>query len=310
MSRILLGAAVAAGALFCAAPVLAKESCSRHQLQSAVKSYLAAQKAGDPSKVKAAKSLTYKEDRKPAEIGKGVLTKKLDIQFQRSLLDTEQCETFTEMVDSKAPNVLGVHLTVKKGKVAEIDTLVTKPGDWLFNAKNFLAWAPEEDWGTIPKKDRDSRETLVAAGNAYLDRFGSTDVKVPWGQPCRRLEGGARTGKGAPDDSCEVGVPQGVKFPIRHFVVDTDVGAATALVAFGGEGGLPDAHSFRVEHGKLRWVHTITVCGATMKCPQANDGGGFGPPGTGQAAAQNAGQAQGPAPKPATPGPTPAAVKP
>src|SRR5690606_9433658 len=129
--------------------------------------------------------------------------------------------------------------------------------------------------------DRDSRETLIAAADAYLDRFNDETAEVPWGIPCRRLEGGARTGDGGPDDTCEVGVPLGVEFPIRHHVVDPALGAVVALVPFGGEGGLPDSHLFRVEKGKLRWVHTITVCNREgMECPQVPDGGGFGPPGT------------------------------
>jgi hypothetical protein len=84
---------------------------------------------------------------------------------------------------------------------------------------------------------------------------------------------------GDPEDTCEVGVPTGVSFPVRHHVVDPTIGAVVALVAFGGENGLPDSHLFRVEKGKLRWVHTITVCGEEMECPQVPDGGGFGPPG-------------------------------
>jgi hypothetical protein len=54
------------------------------------------------------------------------------------------------------------------------------------------------------------RTTLVAAANAYLDAFleGKMDL-VPWGLPCHRTEGGAHTGRGAADDSCQVGVPSG-----------------------------------------------------------------------------------------------------
>jgi hypothetical protein len=31
-------------------------------------------------------------------------------------------------------------------------------------------------------------------------------------------------------------------------------------VDFGGEKGLWDAHTFRLENGKLRYVHVITLC--------------------------------------------------
>lgn len=253
-------------------------ACSRAALQAAVDSYLAAQAAGDASLMTLAEPLSYKEDRAAADIATGVLTKPLNIEFQHSLLDVEQCQSFTEIADSNpaAPYVLGVHLTVANGAIAEIDTLVTTTGDWLFNAKNFRDWASEEDWGPIPAAAQDSRETLIAAADAYLDRFSDENAPVPWGYPCRRLEGGAIT-RG---DTCEAGVPQGVNFPIRHHVVDQDIGAVVALVPFGGEGGLPDSHLFRVEAGKLRWVHTITVCNREgMTCPQVPDGG-MPPPNT------------------------------
>lgn len=269
----------------------ASYDCSRAGLQAAVDAYIAAQSAGDASLIRLAEPLSYKEDREPADIAAGILTKPLNIGFHHSILDTEQCQSFTELVDANPvePYILGVHLTVADGAVSEIDTLITTTGDWLFNANNFLAWAPEEDWSPIPAAEHDSRETLIAAADAYLDRFSSETVEVPWGYPCRRLEGGARTGNGSAEDTCEAGVPQGVNFPIRHHVVDQELGAVVALVPFGGEGGLPDSHLFRVENGKLRWVHTITVCNREgMNCPQVQDGGGFGPPGTGEEASEEA----------------------
>ena len=71
------------------------------------------------------------------------------------------------------------------------------------------------------------------------------------------------TGKGAPDDSCQVGVPSGVNIANRHFVVDETIGAVVAFCTFGagsanGGSGAPDTHLFRVENGKLRYVHTLT----------------------------------------------------
>jgi len=289
MSRTMIGPAIIVGALLtgCASQGdagagVAGGGCSRAALQAAVDSYVAGQGAGDASLMNLAESLSYKQDREPAALESGILAKALNVQFQHSILDTELCESFTEIVDAnpEEPYVLGVHLTVADGAVTEIDTLVTTRGDWLFNANNFLAWAPEEDWSPIPDAERADRASLIAAGDAYLDRFSDETVEVPWGRPCRRLEGGARTGNGSPEDTCEVGVPLGVNFPIRHHVVDTTLGAVVVLAPFGGEGGLPDSHLFRVEHGKLRWVHTITVCRDGQACPQVRDGGGFGPPGT------------------------------
>jgi hypothetical protein len=110
----------------------------------------------------------------------------------------------------------------------------------------------------IPPDQRDTRDTLVAAANAYLDAFLEKKLDlVPWGYPCERTEGGIRTGKGLPTDSCSVGVPAGVNIVARRFIVDETIGAVVAFCNF-GVGGLPDTHLFRVEHGKLRYVHTLT----------------------------------------------------
>ena len=105
--------------------------------------------------------------------------------------------------------------------------------------------------------------TIVAAANAYLDAFleGKGDL-VPWGYPCNRTEGGMHTGTGAKDDSCQVGVPSGVNIANRHFVVDETIGAVVAFCTFGAGGptssGSADTHLFRIEGGKLRYVHTLT----------------------------------------------------
>jgi hypothetical protein len=82
-----------------------------------------------------------------------------------------------------------------------------------------------------------------------------------------------RTGRGNADDSCDVGVPSGVNISNRRFVVDATIGAVVAFCTFGagnanGGSGSPDTHLFRVENGKLRYVHTLT------HLLQANFGGG------------------------------------
>ena len=136
--------------------------------------------------------------------------------------------------------------------------------DRLFNADAYLKYSTSEDWNPIPAADRDSRGTLVAAANAYLDAFLEKKIDlVPWGFPCQRTEGGAHTGKGSPDDSCEVGVPSGVNIVNRRFIVDDVIGSVVVYCTFGvgtpgGGSGAADTHLFRVQHGKLRYVHTLT----------------------------------------------------
>ncbi len=241
-------------------------SCTREGLQAATDLYIAAQTKGDISGLPLAKGLGYVENFKAMNMNEGLINKAMKIDHTRSLLDTATCQTFTEVIisDKANPYALGTRLRVNHGLIAEIEMLWTTTGYWLFNADNYLKYTSSEDWGAIPAAKRDTRDTLVSAANAYLDAFleGKMDL-VPWGFPCNRTEGGMHTGKGAADDSCQVGVPSGVNIANRHFVVDETIGAVVAFCTFGagsatGGSGAPDTHLFRVENGKLRYVHTLT----------------------------------------------------
>ena len=86
----------------------AQSNCTRADLQSAVDSYLAAQGKGTPSGMRLAPAVKYSENMQDASIDKGVLRTPLKIDFHRSLLDTDACETFTEVIvtDANHPYVL------------------------------------------------------------------------------------------------------------------------------------------------------------------------------------------------------------
>ncbi len=256
-----------AAALIAPAFAYADISCTREGLKAATDLYIAAQTKGDISGLPLAKGLGYVENFKPVNIDEGVIKKPMKIDHQRSLLDTATCQTYTEVLvsDPAAPYALGTRLRVNHGLIAEIEMMWTTTGYWGFNINNYLKYSSSEDWDVIPAAKRDTRDTLEHAASAYLDAFleGKKDL-VPWGHPCQRTEGGMYTGKGSPDDSCDVGVPSGVNIANRHFVVDETIGAVVAFCTFGagspagGGSGAPDTHLFRVENGKLRFVHTMT----------------------------------------------------
>jgi hypothetical protein len=88
------------------------------------------------------------------------------------------------------------------------------------------------------------------------------------------------TGKGDPSDSCDVGVPSGVNIANRRFIVDETIGSVVVFCTFGagsatGGSGAPDTHLFRVENGKLRYVHTLThLLQANFRGGGAGRGGG------------------------------------
>jgi hypothetical protein len=239
----------------------AQARCTRADLQTAVDGYLAAQATGGTSGLKLASPVKYLEQMEEAAIEKGILQMPLTIDFHRSLLDVDACETFTEAIvtDSRHAYVLGIRLKVAGSRLSEIEAIVTDKDDWLFNADNYLKYSRAEDWSAISREARDTREALIAAANAYEDRFSNGGIAVPFGMPCNRLEGGVRSGKGTAEDSCNAGFPTDMPITQRRFVVDREIGAVVALSRF-SINKLPDSHLFRVEKGKIRFVHTLTVC--------------------------------------------------
>jgi hypothetical protein len=198
------------------------------------------------------------------------------IDRSHSIFDLTQCASFTDHIvtEKSNPRVLGAQLWLTDSKISKIDRIVTTPGDWLFNATGTLHYALREDWGVIPVEKRDTREVLKAAADAYMDVFKNASVSVPWGFPCARLEGGAYTGRGMPNDTCNLGVIQSYDMPNRRYVIDESVGVVSMLLEFGSIGNAPDSHEFRIERGKLRFIHTMTYCEKKPNC-----GYSFGPSG-------------------------------
>jgi hypothetical protein len=260
-------------------------SCSRMGLQYAAQQYLAGQAKGDYSALPLATGLGYWEQFKAADIKTGFLTKKLNINRSFALFDQDTCQTYVEiMVTDKAdPYVAGIRMRVNYDKIAEIDVIYTTTGYWGFNADNFLKYASLEDWGPVEVSKRSTRGQLISAANAYLDAFLEAKIEaVPWGYPCVRIEGGMYTGSAdgvtRPDASCSAGVPSGVNIGNRRFVVDEVLNTVVVFCTFGvggpnGGSGGPDAHMFKLENGKLRYVHTLTAILQNRSIPAAPAGG-------------------------------------
>jgi hypothetical protein len=241
--------------------------CSRSILQAAADKYVEALKKGDPSVMPLASQVIYIERRKEVPLGQGIWKTPVVVDFYRTLVDVDICETFTEVIsaNNKPQYVSGTRLKVIGGKITEIESLVSNKDDWLFDADNYLKYSSTENWNIIPPDKRSDRSTLVRVASDYFDIFTdySSFSKVPWGIPCVRIEGGAYTNpNNDPKPSCTAGVPEGGGVPMtnRRYIVDLDMGAVVGQIDFGGAKGLWDAHTFRLENGKLRYVHVITLC--------------------------------------------------
>ena len=253
--------------------------CTRAELQTAVDSYIAAQRSGDVAKMALADNTVLKENMADVAKSAGLWNKALPIALSRSFLDSTRCKTFTEVIVTEGDHqyVVGTRLYVDRGKITRVDSLVTDKGDWLFNANAYLKYSSGEDWSAPRADARVSGQELINAANSYLDLFSDKFVKAPWGRPCARLEGGAYTNRnGDTNATCEVGIPPGVLYIVnRDYVVDEELGVVNVYCRFGNSTtGMPDSHTFRVVNGKFTNVHTLSVnLNPDAPSPQADDNG-------------------------------------
>jgi len=242
----------------------AQDACPRSMLKAATDSYVAAQTAGNISKMALAPEVKYLENMSETTKEKGRWNTALSIAYHFSIHDVARCKTFTEIIVTEGANkyVIGTRLKVKDGKITEIDSLVTGKDDWLFNADDYLKYAKAEDWSVLPVDNRVTRQALIDAAHQYMDFvFMDKSIRPPWGTPCARLEGGAYTNPDGNDkDNCQIPEPLGNMFiQSRTFVVDEEMGTVNIFCRFGGESGMPDSHLIRMVNGRYRYIHTLSV---------------------------------------------------
>lgn len=267
MKHKLLAVLAASSAFAFATPAAAQAGCEREFIGGIADSWVAALEQGTMMTMNLGEWVDYDENFKRASLGQ-FLYQPREVVWHMALLDTTACKAYVEAVTRKEDGTMEVLATqVSNGffGTGPFDNIVTDEGDWLFDAERTAYYASREDWGELPESARSDRTTLIAAADAYLDLFRDKTVDVPWGTPCARLEGGIYTGRGEQSDSCNVGVPDGVDLLERRYIVDEARGAVNVFLEFGAS-KRPDSHTFRVENGKLRYIHTVTNCGDQDNC--------------------------------------------
>ena len=272
--RLLAGVLGAAAVMAISSPAAAQFGggpCDRANLQMLADKYVQAQTEGLPLRIPMGNWVVYNENGALSTMSQGVLSTDLKIAWHRALLDEKQCKVYLEMIapDGDHPHVIAVQFNGFGGNGSNFNVIDTDKGDWLFDAAYTLKYAQREDWSEIPADKRETPEALKAAADAYLDYFKDKTVKVPWGTPCDRLEGSVYTGKGTPQDSCNVGVPNNIDMADRQYVIDPKIGAVDVMLKM-GPNQRPDSHVFRIENGKIRFIHTVTNCGKDDNCGLGN----------------------------------------
>jgi hypothetical protein len=256
------------------APLQDRPKCTLAELKALTSAYVEAQKKGSLAGLPLHEKTHYLENMKDVQSGAGLWNTALKVDNAMSFHDTQRCKTFTEIiVTGPTDYVIGTRLYAHEGKIIRVDSIVTKKGDWLFNANAFLKFTKQENWEPLFKYQKTSPAEMIRGANAYLDGFSDKFTDIPWGTPCARLEGGAYTNaKNDPNASCELGMPPGVLYIThRDYLIDEEKGVINVFCRFGGRAEAPDSHTFRYIDGKFRLVHTLTP----IPGPQANDNGGM-----------------------------------
>ncbi|OTB17620.1 hypothetical protein K445DRAFT_311096 [Daldinia sp. EC12] len=253
---------VRALAILVSAAAVTSAGCTREGLLAAADSYIAAQASGSIDGLKlSATNFTYQLNNKVTDIKTGVLSQPLKIDLNRSTADTGYPYTMLISTTGAKPYVISTqirHQDNDTSSISLIDTIAATTGALFFNAQKTLGYIQKENWGTLEEGQRVSREELKRVGDAYLDMW--TDAKaadsIPWGTDCERVEGSQLT------RPCGATLPHGGSQKPngnRRYVIDETVGSVDVLCSFDSLGNMPDSHEVRLESGKVKYVHTVTV---------------------------------------------------
>ncbi|KXX82520.1 hypothetical protein MMYC01_201230 [Madurella mycetomatis] len=257
--------------------------CQWASLRSATDVFIESQAAGASSDpIFSSLDLQYTQNGKPLTINssESLLSTPFTVQHSHTLIDQDTCASFTKLILVHSENaeerlLLGaqIHFNMsttdaRLTRVHRLDVVYVGEGDWKM--ENFTAAAAHvegEDWGALSRGAQDTRETLEAVAEAYLDLLGGIvgdaagAAVVPWGRPCARLEGSVYT---AGEESCV----EGLSLPLeggaegiteRKYVMDASVGSVSVVARDGSLGGAPTVLELRVLQGELRYVHQFTA---------------------------------------------------
>jgi hypothetical protein len=229
--------------------------CSRSQLQQATDGYLAAVKNGGG----ALDVGTYTENFAQSTFEGGIHSKPIKVSLTHSLLDTTDCATFHEIIahQNTPPMVIGTQIHYSGNKITKLETVYSTNTIGMFaNPSLTYSHISKEVRIPIPLEKRDSRALLRGIADQYFNKFSNGSIQIPHYTPCDRIEGSMRV---TPDCTAGIMSNPSRKMTHRRFVIDEELGTTSVFLWFNGEGGTADGHTFRIEDGKLRYVHAIMV---------------------------------------------------
>jgi hypothetical protein len=263
-----------------ASAVAQTDACDRACLRTFVDGYMAALAAHDPARLSLATGVVYTENGRAAAFGEGLWRSAGTPHAYRDYaLDPESggAAALTAVEENGGVTQLFVRLAIARGQIAEVETIVVRPGEERWFAPENLARLSALFATPVPPAARHSRAELVAAADAYFSAVETEGtpafVQAPFAAGMNRIENGLQTTNVTENprsdrhrlsaaEQLERAAYAGTAVTERRFpLVDTEHGIAVgiAVFRFSGESGptLLLAEFFKVTEGQLREIRAV-----------------------------------------------------
>jgi hypothetical protein len=273
----------------------AAKTCDRDCLRGFITQYLNTMVAHNPGALPVAANVRFTENSRVMELGDGLWQTVSDLgTYRQDVLDVRQQTAASQVVveDSGKPVLLVLRLKVNKGKISEIETMLTRSReegavfnlDGLQKADSAMAFVPA-------RSQLNAREEAVKIALYYPAglKVGSfVQVDAPFAPGAYRIENGAHTaGPGCVRAGCEnIKTQTIIQHPgitSRVVAVDEPLGLVLLRMDFGS---IPKAYGpgnalvvwevFKIYGGQ---IHAIN---AFMRMMPADAGSGWDAPDTAQ----------------------------
>jgi len=170
---------------------------NRDELTALLDRALDALAARDPRRLPLAATARYTENAQPLAVGKGLWATATPGGNAKRIVAIEpeagQIACFGAMRENGNPIVLMLRLKAAGGAIAEIETVICRGHERIFDAAA-MAEPRAAFFETVPPAQRSPRAALIAAGNAYFDGIERSDgAIIPVTEDCARIENGTQT---------------------------------------------------------------------------------------------------------------------
>ncbi|MEP7354459.1 MAG: hypothetical protein ABI824_14630 [Acidobacteriota bacterium] len=171
-------------------------NCDRACLKNMLTTYLNALVAQDPSKVPLDAKVRFTEDSKDLKVGEGFWKTATKLgNYRQDFIDVKEQVAATHVIveESGKPAMFTARIKVAKGKITEIETLVTHGGDRMGGNAGNLVVRP--DMGVEPPaSQKNKRADLIKIADHYprgLTLGGFDKVDTPFSTDAFRIENGS-----------------------------------------------------------------------------------------------------------------------